>query len=244
MIYYDWQRNPNDRGGMSPNLLQLRDHLLSTFGGQYIGGYNPRTIAGTNTASTHLSGAALDWRWGNVQSPGREVGRVKLDAEVLPFLIGNAEVLGVQMIMDYPQARTWKIGRGWAANRPGSLIGQSWAQWLHIETHPDHWSDRSPIAGRFAQKVYDPSANRWGAFPTVAKGVLKRTDRGGGVQYLNDVLRVKAGQATSGHRYTDDTAAAVRNIEAFFGIKGRERLRGRWVGPEVWAIIDMLAVMP
>jgi hypothetical protein len=100
----------------SPNLLALRDHLLATYGGQFLGCYNPRPIRGGTAWSSHAFGAAIDWGYGGRhKGPGRQV----MLEQVLPWLIANAQLLGVQQIHDYGGNRYWQNYRGWIMRPPG-----------------------------------------------------------------------------------------------------------------------------
>jgi hypothetical protein len=125
----------------SPNLLALRDHLLATYGGQFLGCYNPRPIRGGTAWSSHAFGAAIDWGYGERhKGPGRQV----MLEQVLPWLIANAQLLGVQQIHDYGGNRYWQNYRGWIMRPPGQGPNDS----LHIETDAKSWALNTSISAR------------------------------------------------------------------------------------------------
>jgi hypothetical protein len=125
----------------SPNLLELRDHILVTWGGQSLGCYNPRPIRGGTQWSSHAFGAALDWGYGTRhKGPGRKV----MHDEVLPWLIHHADLLGVQQIHDYGGNRYWSNYRGWVMRTPGQGPDDA----LHIETTEAAWGNNTPIGAR------------------------------------------------------------------------------------------------
>lgn len=144
-----WQRytprEPWNR--LSPNLRLLLDTLTSIVGGQFLGGYTVRPIRGGTSWSTHAFGASFDWRYENTGAAFREVGEHRFLTVVLPWLIDNADALGVQQIHDYKRGRIWRTGIGW---RPSTAqhMGQSWAGYIHVETNAHRWADVTPLSLR------------------------------------------------------------------------------------------------
>lgn len=144
MKYHNWQSHGADPGEpynkKSPNLLALLAYLVAAFGGVSLGLYVVRFVRGGKVWSTHAYGAALDWGYGTDRA---------MALKAIDFMIANHEALGVQMIVDEDYDRTWKCwrtelnGPGWKA---GKVTGGG--NWLHIETTPDKWADKTPIAGR------------------------------------------------------------------------------------------------
>lgn len=141
--YTPWQDGrrpgaPYDR--CSPNLLLIRDYLLKVWQGQTLGCYDRRPVRGGTRWSSHAFGAALDWGYGRRHGgPGREWAA----DVVIPFLINNAQALGIQRIHDYEARRYWQAGRGWINRPPGNG-----GDWLHIETSADAWNNTTPLAQR------------------------------------------------------------------------------------------------
>lgn len=131
----------------SPNLSALLAFLLSRFGGQSLGCFALRPIRGGSAWSSHAFGAAFDWRYSNVGGGRVEVGERTFRDVVLPFLILNADVLGIQQIHDYRAGRIWRTGRGWRAST-AEHMGESWALYIHVETNVASWSNSEPIERR------------------------------------------------------------------------------------------------
>jgi len=166
----------------SPNLMALLDYLQKRWGGQNLGCYGIRPVRLGSAWSSHAFGAALDWRWVN---PGP--GRLALENEILPFLIGNSKELGVQAVHDYVGGRIWRppgtngrpIGSdGWKAQPKDSAgMGQPWAGWLHIEVLEQAWGDSRPVDAKIAQD------------PVLPKPTLRTGDTGPEVARLIDYLR-------------------------------------------------------
>lgn len=155
--FSDWQRSsakpgraPYDR--CSPNLDAIGRYLRARWGGQSLGCYVVRPVVGGSRPSSHSYGAALDWRYAN-PGPGRDV----LLRDILPWLVNHSAELGIQALHDYVGSRIWRANRsgdangGWKKQSPGSQMGQSWAQWIHVEVHPDAWADGRSVEDRIAQ---------------------------------------------------------------------------------------------
>ncbi len=135
-----WQR-------CSPNLATLLAFLLNRFGGQSLGCYALRPIRGGSAWSSHAFGAAVDWRYANVGGGRREVGEQAFRDVVLPFLILNADVLGIQQLHDYRAGRIWRTGRGWREST-AEHMGEAWATYIHVETNAASWATTDPIERR------------------------------------------------------------------------------------------------
>lgn len=132
---------------LSPNLQTIRRYLETTVGGQYLGGYSVRPIRGGTSWSSHAFGAAFDWRYENVGAAYREVGEQAFRAIVLPWLLANADALGIQQLHDYKAGRIWRSGQGWRAST-AQHMGESWAGYIHVETNAHQWNDSTPITAR------------------------------------------------------------------------------------------------
>lgn len=162
--FYNYQSNPVpkivddalDRWGYSPALKELRDYLVGQ--GWIDLGYRPmaRPVRGGKVKSTHTVGA-LDIRYAD-PGPGRDVGLWVLNGLLLPY---SAE-LGIQAVHDYLGSRIWrppgtsgraKSGDGWRAQAKSATngMGQAWADYFHIELHPDAFGDTGRLAKLLAQ---------------------------------------------------------------------------------------------
>lgn len=126
-----------------------------------------------------------------------------------------------------PEQRPHRLMPNAATSCPGDLILSRMAEIVRPFPTPDR---------------YDPDAGLWSLFPLARKPVVKVGAEGPTVLYLNDALRVLAGQSTCGDRYTTATARGVRNVEIFFGIEGRRIYRGRWTAAQVWNVLDSMAL--
>lgn len=253
VTFYNWQ------GGLqpgapytytSPNLKAVRDELGKRFGGTYLGGYGVRTIRDGEPWSSHAFGAAIDWRIDDATTRGNAIG----------WLVANFDVLGVQAVHDYVGCRIWRAHRypgqdpatWWRPQVASSSngMGQAWAVWLHIETDRTNWANATPVASRLTTPApaptvtFDPARGIWGLYPlNTAKATVRQTDSpvtrevADLVRYLQGVLRLKASQpVTIDGDFGPQTATAVRNVQAFFGLT----VDGV-VGPKTWPVIDMLA---
>lgn len=98
------------------------------------GTWGVRPIRGTtDRLSVHATGRAMDLSW-------RGHSRAKAK-EFVEFLAANADVLGIEMILDYfpsPYGRGWKCTRGsWMTYSSPSLHGAPQGDWFHIEISPE-----------------------------------------------------------------------------------------------------------
>lgn len=227
----------------SPNLKALKEHVLGMWGGMSLGGYNVRPVRAGRSWSSHAFGAAWDWRWHN---PGP--GRHTLEHQVLPFLVENAAVLGVQVIHHYVGRyggeNRWQVGKGWYKANIGSG-----GPWLHIETTPDMWANATPVADRLTPPVppelsglpvFDPEIGKWSLWPLVAKPDISPGKTGDIVRYLQGVLRNKAGQRQIGPIdgvFGRLTESGVVNVQTFFNIQAPSG----WVTRDVWRVVDWIA---
>lgn len=222
----------------SPNLIVLRNHLLAVHGGQSLGCYVERPIRGGTTRSIHWYGGALDWRYEN-PGPGREV----LRTSILPWLIDNSMELGIQSIHDYVGARIWHAGRGWRSSSSANM-GDDWAQWIHVEVHPDNWYDARPIDEKLPAAppppppVPTPTPTPQPPIGNYVVNAVRSTVKAGDVGKM--VWRAQfACQLVTGSPAVLDgtfgfsTAEAIFNLQRFFGLT----VDGV-VGPATWAILE------
>ncbi len=163
MQFVSWQ-NSGLRPGPpynyeSPNVRANLDYALAEFGGYNLGVYFVRPITGGSDWSTHAYAAANDWGYLIDRNDWRKGENRAMALAYINFLIANHEVLGVQMIVDEAYARTWKCSRPEFGGGPGWKSGviKGGGSWLHIETHPDSWSNATPIAERIAPAPIPPT---------------------------------------------------------------------------------------
>lgn len=230
----------------SPGLKSIMDFVMKKWSGQNLGTYGVRTVRGGTSTSTHSYGAAWDYRYSN-PGPGRAV----LVNEIIPFLINNSKELGVQAIHDYFGCQVWHAGRGWRAQAKGShggTMGQTWATWVHIEVHPDEWSDGKPVETKLGLNIatdveqplpeWNPKAGKFALWPLAKnKPTIKMGSSGDAVRYLQGVILNKAGGGVVvDGGFGSQTDRRVRDLQAFFKLP----VDGV-VGPKTWPLIDMLA---
>ncbi len=261
---WNWRKPPYE--SCAPNLISIKDYLVQRWGGQSVGCHVNREVRSGGSVSSHAFGAALDWRY---QNPGP--CRDTMLNEVLPFLIGQSAELGVQSLHDYVGCRIWRPpghsgrppgGAGWQKQRKSKKgnMGKSSALWIHIETHPDHFADSSPVAGRLtgdAGSITAPMDEEtkevlralppvdlenfvFGLWPIVPKVMMKRGHRHSGntkdmLKYAQAVLK-KNGLYTKGidGDFGGGTEAAVAAFQSSKGL-ARDGIIGT---KETWPAID------
>jgi hypothetical protein len=123
-----------------------------------------------------------------------------------------------------PEQRPHRFMPGAATACPGDLILSVMGELVKPYVDPN------PVATR-----YDPERNQWAAWPTATKPFIGFSYSGSASLYLNDALRLKAGQTTCGDNFNTATKRGVLNVQRFFGLT----VSGT-VGPKTWAVIDML----
>lgn len=133
----------------SPNLRLIMEYVNERWGLTNLGCYGVRPIRGGTTWSSHAFGAAQDMSYR--EGPDRAV----IVNEVIPFLVDNAETLGIQRVHDYISKRYWQIGKGWIGRPPGFVNDH-----LHIEVNSETWHWDTPIAERLKNKP-TPKPDVW-----------------------------------------------------------------------------------
>lgn len=167
--YHNWQRDrPRDPfNTCSPNLRLILAYCGERWGLTNLGCYGRRPIRGGTAWSSHSFGAAQDMSYRN--GPDRKT----IETEVIPFLVDNADALGLQRVHDYWAQRYWQHGRGWIGRPPGARNDH-----LHIECTPQTWGWYTPIADRLAGKLPAPAAPAAVKYPgTVTRRGSKATAR-------------------------------------------------------------------
>lgn len=106
-----------------------------------LGAYAVRPMRGKKDMSVHATGRAVDLGYSRKPgSPQPDWGR---DA-IMPWLdriVANANLLGVECILDYnpaPHGRGWRCDRqDWIVYRMKTITGAPGGQWFHVELNPD-----------------------------------------------------------------------------------------------------------
>lgn len=123
-----------------------------------------RAVDGKRDRQARLAVKALGFLAHRLPTGDVAAARAILEFEVLPWLIDHSEELGIQAIHDYYGCRIWRSNRGdglgayWKTQTPGADgMGQSWAQWIHIETHAGAWFNATPISRRIDVAEFLPA---------------------------------------------------------------------------------------
>ena len=99
-----------------------------------LGSWVVRDVRGKTTSSVHGTGRAVDLGYSGVKE-----GRKKCLA-LINLLIVNADVLGVELILDYlpkPHGRGWKADRNaWQRYEKPTISGAPGGRWIHVEISP------------------------------------------------------------------------------------------------------------
>ncbi len=188
----------------SPNLRLIAAELTQRFQMRNLGIYNRRPIRGGTAWSSHAFGAALDMRYDSLQF---------CEEAVLPWLLANADRLGIQRVHHYARNQYWQAGKGWVNRTPGQG-----GDWLHIEVHPTRWADSTPIADRLEPA---PTAPKYPGKP------LKQGSTGKAVQ----AIQTRLGTTPDG-KFGPVTDRLVRNFQT------ANRLTADGiVGPKTWVAL-------
>ena len=182
-VFHNWQSGQQPGAPYtrcSPNLMLIHRYMKDRWGGQNLGCYYVRTIAGTDRYSSHAFGAAFDHGIGERHGSR---GIAVAEAEILPWLTDNYEALGIQGIHAYwrTNKRMWRVGRGWYDGNPGR--GNDW---IHIEVPPETWNLSTPIEQRLrpplGAKVSRISGNN--RYATAVEVSKKAFPKGAPVAYV------------------------------------------------------------
>jgi hypothetical protein len=260
--FYNYQSNPDRLNwdappyeACNPRPQAMRYYLEQRWGLKYLGCHGDRPIIGGESISDHAFGVAIDMRY---QDPGP--GLVVTDSEIIPWLIATSGETGLQAIHHYRRSLIWRppgtSGRplgsdGWRVQPAGSQMGQTWALWLHLAFHPDYISDGRPITdvlgsgqapapGPVVPPVITnppitPPVLTPGEVSTVDVNVttIRRGSTGHKVKKAQAIMVANFGQSiTIDGNFGAQTDAAVRNVQAFFGLT----VDGV-VGPKTWGIL-------
>jgi hypothetical protein len=118
------------------------------------GDFVVRNMRGKESLSVHATGRAVDLSYRKVGDKGRSDGRTKA-AEWCRILTYNADVLGIEMIIDYypqPYGRAWRCDRAaWSRYTAPTVSGAPGGDWLHIELSPAMADNPQAVHAAFKQ---------------------------------------------------------------------------------------------
>jgi len=127
--------------GAHPGLLLLVDYITkSTSGWLWNNGtYANRKMRGKSSMSVHATGRAADLSYRHITKHRWGKGRPHA-VHVMKWLVKNADVLGVEMILDYmpaPHGRGWRCDRdAWENYKKATVSGAPNGDWIHVEISP------------------------------------------------------------------------------------------------------------
>lgn len=120
-----------------------------------------RNMRGKDTLSVHATGRAVDLSYRLMPSTGKEKRGVpdgrKIAVEWCRLLIQNAELLGIECILDYfpePYGRGWRCDRrDWIRYEVKTITGAPHGDWLHVELTPAMADDPVAVRKAFTELV-------------------------------------------------------------------------------------------
>ena len=120
------------------------------------GTWGVRDIRGTpGVLSVHATGRAMDLSYRKTGNKGVPKGRQET-MKVLRLIIPNAELLGIECVLDYfpqPWGRGWRCDRdAWQRYTRKTISGASGGDWLHVEISP-LYADNPEIVTRAFQQL-------------------------------------------------------------------------------------------
>lgn len=248
----------------SPNLTSLLEYLEDRWGGHSLGIYGVRKIRGGSAWSTHAFGAALDWRWqaySGAPSGVEFVSSNTMADEVIPFLVDNSAELGIQAIhvgnivdpdpQDADQNDGVRAG-SWRADRPGTANDGVWLEWstgyggwIHIEVHPDAWSDGRPVEEKLGAQAPAPTPAQPAEHDWVTKAytnpkpVLRVGSQGVWVRWIQEIMRSYGMPIAVDGKFGTQTKAGVEDVQKFWGLA----VDGVVGNQQTWPIFNLLAVL-
>lgn len=128
------------------------------------GDYVVRNMRGKESLSVHATGRAVDLSWRHIQGTGkgapsrgiRDGGR-QAAIQMSRLLIRNADLLGLELILDYfptPYGRGWRCDRReWIRYEVPTVSGAPGGDWLHIEISPMLADDAPAMRAAWSQIV-------------------------------------------------------------------------------------------
>ena len=120
------------------------------------GTWGVRDIRGTpGVLSVHATGRAMDLSYRKTGNKGVPKGRQET-MKVLRLIIPNAELLGIECVLDYfpqPWGRGWRCDRdAWQRYTRKTISGAPGGDWLHVELSP-LYADNPEIVTRAFQQL-------------------------------------------------------------------------------------------
>lgn len=118
------------------------------------GTWGVRNMRKKQSPSVHGTGRAADLSYRKINGKGVDNGRQKA-VEVMDFLVANAEVLGLEAILDYfpkPFGRAYMCDRdAWLAYKKPTISGAPSGDWIHVEVSNEMADSVAKVNAAWAQ---------------------------------------------------------------------------------------------
>ena len=116
------------------------------------GDFGVRNMRGKTSLSVHATGRAVDLSYRKLGGKGVVKGRQHA-VKWCKLLATNADLLGIEMIIDYfpaPHGRAWRCDRAaWQRYTKKTVSGAPAGDWLHIELSPAMAGDPAAVHAAF-----------------------------------------------------------------------------------------------
>lgn len=153
--YTGWDGNAAGiTGGLAQWIIEARRTSQDVLWN--LGAYGVRPIRGKKQPSVHGTGRAVDLSYRRFQGKGK-VGGKPLAMAWLDRVIANANLLGVECVLDYAgpphgYGRGWFCDRqAWVNYRTHTIAGAPGGTWFHVEVAPHIAHDARAVRAAFAQ---------------------------------------------------------------------------------------------
>jgi len=119
------------------------------------GTWGVRDVRGQDgVLSVHATGRAMDLSYRKTITKGVRNGRQET-MKVLRLIVPNAELLGIECILDYypqPWGRGWRCDRNaWQRYTRKTISGAPGGDWLHVEISPTYADNPELVTQAFHQ---------------------------------------------------------------------------------------------
>lgn len=130
--------------GTRPGLKVFINHMIYLSEGAYWdnGSFGNRPMRGKTSLSVHATGRAVDLSYRFMTTKGvKPAAKGRAAAEhMIDFAVRHADVLGLEMIIDYhpaPHGRAWRCDRwDWQIYTTETVHGAPGGDWTHYEISP------------------------------------------------------------------------------------------------------------
>lgn len=123
-----------------------------------------RNMRGKQSLSVHATGRAVDLSYRYIKGTGKGAptrgipnGGRQAAIQMSRLLITNADLLGLELILDYfpePHGRGWRCDRrAWIRYEVPTMTGAPLGDWLHIEISPAMADDAAKMRAAWSQIV-------------------------------------------------------------------------------------------